>query len=88
MVYLIKEEDTSVRSSASGKEKVERERLRIWRKKASSWTNVPEKVRGHRIQSTRGGVAIAEDRCDGRREGRGCGAVDTLLVELRMREYK
>lgn len=49
MVYLIKEEDISVCLSVSGKEKVERERLRIRRKKVFLWINVFEKVRGYRI---------------------------------------
>lgn len=49
-------EDTSVCSKAEGKEEVERERLRIKRKRAYSWTNVPEKVGGHRVQSTGGKI--------------------------------
>lgn len=62
-VCLIKEEDTSTCSNADGKEEVERERLRISR--ASSRMHVSEKVGGHRVQSTGGGLATAEGRCDG-----------------------
>lgn len=46
-VFLIEEEGTSVYSKAE----VERERLRFKREAAYSWTTVPEKVGGHKVQS-------------------------------------
>lgn len=43
------------------------------RKRAYSGTDVSEQEGGLRAQSTGGGLARAEGRCDGRRVGRGCG---------------
>lgn len=43
------------------------------RKRAYSGTDVSEQEGGLRAQSTGGGLARAEGRCDGRRVGRGYG---------------
>ena len=72
-VGLIEEDDTSTHSNTDGKEEVERGRLRMGRKRAYSGTDVSEKEGGPRVQSTGGGLARAEGRCDGRRGGRGYG---------------
>lgn len=60
------EEDTSVCSKAEGREEGERERLSSKRKRAYSWTNVPQKVGGHRLQSTGGRIRHSKRQmCDG-----------------------
>lgn len=51
-VCLMGEEDTNVCLDANRKEKVGRERLRIRKEEGTLWRNVPEKVGGHRLQST------------------------------------
>lgn len=57
--------------------KKQRERLQSRRTRAYSWTDVPKKEGGHRVQSVEEELDTAEDRRDGggRVRGRGCGRV-------------
>lgn len=62
--------------------------MTVRRKRAHSWTDVPETVGGHRVQSTRERMGHSRRQTRQRREGVGFGAADGCGAEgegVRMR---
>lgn len=55
--------------------------MTVRRKRAHSWTDVPETVGGHRVQSTRGRIRNSRRQMCWRREGVGYGAADGCGAE-------